>query len=155
MLSRYEAGSGLDIRWFSPTLAVRRSRGWRRCLGMPFFFLADFSSVIQRASNPDFAGCFDFRGAATAVNDVQDLNPFRFDAVYDEISAMLRISVNTCFSRDGSRRKTAPYDQCKIKFSNLRSVEQFGQDYVDPGVVACVAEQGAWRAGFQMRAGLY
>lgn len=34
------------------------------------------------------------------MNDVQDLNPLRFDTVYDEISAMLQISVNTCFSRD-------------------------------------------------------
>lgn len=99
MLSRYEAGSGLDIRRFlpfcGPTLAWRVA-AW----GVPFCFLLIILLVCQRTSNLDFSGCFDFRRTATAVNDVQNFNTFRLDTVNDQASAMSQVSVHAGFSRD-------------------------------------------------------
>lgn len=54
--------------------------------------------VCQRTSNLDFSGCFDFGRTATAVNDVEDFNTFRFDTVDDQVSAMLQVSVDAGFS---------------------------------------------------------
>lgn len=91
---------------------------------MPFYFLLIILTTCQTFSNLDFSGGLDPGRTATAVNDVQNFDTFRFDTVNDQVFAMLQVSVNTCFSRNeakGFNSKENTYPEQSRVMNNPKS----------------------------------